>query len=95
VGDAKLPSPAEMEADTQEEARYRREVLGMPDKYFHKMGTLQWDYNRELARLGNLEPLPDATENLYMAVRTEDEKCPCSESTGNVYRFIKEGKQIW
>ena len=83
----------------------------MPDKYFHKMGTLQviimssiitksnehldrfgetktdqrlslcslqWDYNRELARLGNLEPLPDATENLYMAVRTEDEKCPLS-----------------
>ena len=25
----------------QEEIRYRREVLGMPDKYFHKMGTLQ------------------------------------------------------
>ena len=64
----------------------------MPDKYFHKMGTLQviehnpsnwgttinqrlslcslqWDYNRELARLGGLKPLPNATENLYMAVR--------------------------
>merc|ERR1719220_786449 len=41
LGDAKLPSPAEMERDTQEEIRYRREVLGMPDKYFHKMGTLQ------------------------------------------------------
>jgi len=66
--EAKLPSAAEMERDTQEEARYRREVLGMPDKYFHKMGTLQWDYNRELARLGGLKPLPDATENLYMAV---------------------------
>jgi len=68
LGDVKLPSPAEMEADTQEEIRYRRDVLGMPDKYFHKMGTLQWDYNRELARLGGLKPLPDATENLYMAV---------------------------
>jgi len=30
--------------------------------------SLQWDYNRELARLGNLKPLPDSTENLYMAV---------------------------
>jgi len=30
--------------------------------------SLQWDYNRELARLGGLEPLPDATEKLYMAV---------------------------
>jgi len=76
LGEAKLPSPAEMERDTQEEARYRREILGMPDKYFHKMGTLQrlslcslqWDYNRELARLGELKPLPEATENLYMAV---------------------------
>jgi len=68
LGEAKLPSPAEMERDTQEEAQYRREVLGMPDKYFHKMGTLQWDYNRELARLGELKPLPEATENLYMAV---------------------------
>ena len=25
----------------KEEVRYRREVLNMPDKYFHKMGTLQ------------------------------------------------------
>ena len=25
----------------KEEVRYRREVLGMPDKYFHKMGPLQ------------------------------------------------------
>jgi len=68
LGDAKLPSPAEMERDTQEEIRYRREVLGMPDKYFHKMGTLQWDYNRELAQLGGFKPLPDAIENLYMSV---------------------------
>jgi len=68
VGEARLPSSVDMEKDRQEEIRYRREALGMPDKYFHKMGTLQWDYNREMARLGGLEPLPDATENLYMAV---------------------------
>jgi len=73
LGDVKLPSPAEMEADTQEEVRYRREVLGMPNKHFHKMGPLQvvivkWDYARELARLGGLKPLPDATQNIYMAV---------------------------
>ena len=55
--------------------------------------SLQWDYNRELARLGNLKPLPDATENLYMAVRIE--KCPFSETIENGYRFIKEGKLIW
>ena len=32
---------------SQEEIRYRREVLGMPDKHFHKMGTLQ------VASIGN------------------------------------------
>jgi len=68
VGEVELPSREAMDKDTQEEARYRREVLGLPDRYFHKMGTLQWEYNRSLATLGGLEHLPRATEELYMQV---------------------------
>jgi len=68
LGEVALPSKEEMNRDTQEEAKYRREVLGMPDKYFHKMGSLQWQYHSDLARLGNIQPLSQTIENLYEAV---------------------------
>jgi hypothetical protein len=29
------------------------------------MGDLQWDYGRELARLGNLTPIPPVIEALF------------------------------
>lgn len=67
-GEVTLPSRQQMEDDTKAEAEYRNRVLGMPSKYFHKMGTLQWEYNRELARLGGFNPLPTIVEDLYMAV---------------------------
>ena len=43
---------------------------------------LQWDYNRELARLGGLKPLPDATQNIYMAVsmKTNERKVETKSS---------------
>ena len=54
--------------DMKQEEEWRRTELGLPDKYFHKMGTLQWRYNKEIAALGEIEPIPDAVENLYKAV---------------------------
>ena len=67
-GQIALPSKAEMLDSLQKEEEWRREELGLPDKYFHKMGTLQWRYNKEMAALGDLEPICDGVENLYNAV---------------------------
>ena len=69
-----LPSKEDMIKDTQEEAEWRKTELKMPDKHFHKMGVLQWKYNKEIAALGNLEPISDSVENLYNAVHERRRK---------------------
>ena len=74
-GQIELPSKEEMLESLRKEEEWRREELGLPDKYFHKMGTLQWKYNKEMAALGNLEPVCDAVENLYNAVHERRRKC--------------------
>jgi hypothetical protein len=37
-------------------------------RHFHKMGDLQWQYNRELAALAGIDALPDRVEHLYQDV---------------------------
>eukprot|EP00092_Neocalanus_flemingeri_P007944 GFUD01008571.1.p1 GENE.GFUD01008571.1~~GFUD01008571.1.p1 ORF type:complete len:438 (-),score=120.28 GFUD01008571.1:45-1358(-) len=68
TGQAKLPTKAEMCEETRREMEWKMNNCNMPEKYFHKMGALQWDYNREIAQLGNLKPIPMGVENLYNAV---------------------------
>ena len=68
LGGVELPSKQEMLEDLRREEDWRKNELKMPEKYFHKMGTLQWIYNKELAELGGLTPINNAVENLYNAV---------------------------
>ena len=68
LGGAQLPGKQEMLEDLRREEDWRRNELNMPEKYFHKMGTLQWLYNKEIAELGGLTPINNAVENLYNAV---------------------------
>ena len=75
TGQLEMPSRQEMLKDLKEEEEWRKNELKMPAKYFHKMGTLQWKYNKEMAALGNLEPVCDAVENLYNAVHERRRKC--------------------
>ena len=70
-----LPGREEMLQDLRREERWREEELKMPKKYFHKMGTLQWVYNRELAQLGGLTPINKTVENLYNAVHERRRLC--------------------
>jgi len=67
TGEAEMPSRAAMEEDTEREERWRAE-RGLAGKHFHKMGELQWDYNRELAALAGLPAPGQAVERLYTAV---------------------------
>jgi len=68
TGQVKLPTRAEMLADSEQEMEWKKNNLQMPEKYFHKMGALQWKYNKEMAELGGLKPIPQGVENLYNAV---------------------------
>ena len=73
--EVKLPRRQEMLEELREEERWRKEELGMPEKYFHKMGTLQWIYNREIAELGGLTPINNTVEDLYNAVHERRRHC--------------------
>jgi len=68
TGEVKQPSKDEMYADTEREMEWKKNNLEMPEKYFHKMGALQWKYNKEIAELGSLKPISNGVENLYNAV---------------------------
>jgi len=68
TGQVKLPTKAEMYADSEQEMEWKKNNLQMPEKYFHKMGALQWKYNKEIAELGDLKPISNGVENLYNAV---------------------------
>lgn len=68
TGQVKLPTKAEMYADSEQEMEWKKNNLQMPEKYFHKMGALQWKYNKEIAELGEIKPISNGVENLYNAV---------------------------
>jgi len=68
AGKLQLPSKLEMYDDLEREVNWRLNELRMSEKHLHKMGTLQWTYNKEIAELGNLVPIPQGVENLYNAV---------------------------
>ena len=37
-------------------------------RHYHRMGSLQWDYNRDIANLGKAPEIPQCVENLYNSV---------------------------
>ena len=68
TGQVQLPTKAEMCEEIKQEMEWKKNNLGMPEKHFHKMGALQWKYNKEIAELGGLKPISNGVENLYNAV---------------------------
>ena len=43
-------------------------------RHYHKMGPLQWDYNRDIAFIGKVPGIPLRVENLYNAVHERRSK---------------------
>lgn len=75
TGEVALPSKQDMMTDLRQDEEWRRTELKLPEKHFHKMGTLQWRYNKEIAALGKLEPICNGVENLYNAVHERRRYC--------------------
>lgn len=65
-----FPSKEDMEADIEADFQGRLS-RGMPPRYAHHLGSLQWDYFNDLANLGGFEPLPLFIEKLYDSVHNE------------------------
>ncbi|XP_033755689.1 dimethylaniline monooxygenase [N-oxide-forming] 1-like [Pecten maximus] len=66
-GTVELPGREEMDADTDKDFRRRLE-RGMPERYAHTMGSLQWRYNEEIADLVGFEHLSPVLEEIVDAV---------------------------
>ena len=47
---------------------------GRPLRHYHRMGTLQWSYNKDIANLGKAPPIPTCVENLYKSVHERRSK---------------------
>ena len=43
-------------------------ILGKPLRHFHRLGSKQWNYNQDLARIANVQNVPDYVEKLFNQV---------------------------
>ena len=64
AGEIELPDRREMQLSLEEDwAKHKR--TGRPQRHFHKMGPLQWEYNRDLAAIAHEPEISVCVENLY------------------------------
>ena len=64
TGKTRLPSVQDMIQDGESDLAWRLEH-GIPHHHAHKLGSRQFDYYRQLAKIGNLEPFDPVYEALY------------------------------
>ncbi|XP_059164840.1 uncharacterized protein LOC131947629 [Physella acuta] len=65
-GTCVLPSEADMNADTEQDFQLRL-TSGLPQRHAHLMGDRQFEYNDQLARMANTQPLSGHYKQLYLA----------------------------
>ena len=65
-----MPPRAEMTADASGDLQQRLD-MGMPRRYAHFLGPLQWEYFDDLAALSGTEPMPAAVRELYDEVHVQ------------------------
>ena len=70
TGRLQLPSRPEMAEDTASDLQLRLE-MGMPRRYAHFLGPLQWQYFNGLAAMSDTAPMPEAVRELYDEVHVQ------------------------
>ena len=70
TGDMALPSGEQMDSDIEKDFVWRTKVNSMPARYAHKMGSMQWAYNDDLAELAQFRPVPTVVPMLYDEVHS-------------------------
>ena len=86
-GETALPSAQDMRAET---AKERDESL-KAERHYHKMGSDQWQYSRELASMSGADPTPKEVEELYDAVHHRRKRCLQSYKSDR-YAMGEDGK---
>ncbi|XP_072135820.1 uncharacterized protein [Mobula birostris] len=90
-GTYKLPSKSDMDAATEQE--YKSSLQnGISHKHFHKLDSLQWDYNDELALLAKCAPLLPVIKDLYEANKKIRQQDLCNYKKYN-YEIV--GPDTW
>ena len=69
-GIIQLPSKEVMLKEAEDDFKQRIE-LGFKHRHAHLMsGEIQWKYDDKLSKLGDINPIPESTRNLFRHVRT-------------------------
>lgn len=63
-GSLPLPTKEEMDADTERDYQ-KRLAEGLPHRYAHYMGTRQWEYSDEVAKMAGCPPISKAVRTLF------------------------------
>ncbi|XP_022108004.1 flavin-containing monooxygenase FMO GS-OX4-like [Acanthaster planci] len=64
-GTVTLPSTADMNSDSQRDYEYRRNELKFPHHYAHKLGPMQFHYNKELLQMAKVDEDDDAVKPIF------------------------------
>ena len=80
----------EMEEDTRKETRWKVEELGMEEKHFHRMGSLQWGYNHAIADMAGVERLPQWVEDVYNECHARRQTNLVNYKNESFAEFIKQ-----
>ena len=68
-----LPKQSEMEEAFVEGLKQHLDQ-GRSLRHYHRMGPLQWEYNRDIARIGMAPEIQSCVENLYNSVHERRSK---------------------
>ena len=91
-GRAQLPSSKEMIQESEDDYKWRRKQ-GMPHHHAHRLGTIQFDFYRELAQLGGIEPLDTMYDLLYFATAKDRKNDTLNYKKYN-YTVKREGGEL-
>ncbi|XP_067905402.1 uncharacterized protein [Heterodontus francisci] len=91
-GTYKLPPKAEMDAVTEHEYQTSLQS-GIAHRHFHKLDSLQWSYNAELAHLSKTDPMPPVTRDLYEANKKIRKQDLCNYKRSN-YKIVSNDTWI-
>lgn len=69
-GRAQLPPSEEMIQESEDDYKWQRRQ-GVPHHHVHGLDTIQFDFYRELAQLGGIEPLDPVYDLLYFATKKD------------------------
>ena len=93
-GARQLPGTEVMMKDFTDSLKELKEQ-GRLLRHYHKMGPLQWAYNKMLARLAGVSEIPKFVENLYKDVHERRTKFLMYYKNDNFIKVLEDGNIVY